>query len=109
MGRMKEELMKREEADWIAEEQEKWLNDTFRWKGVVYGDIIDVELIRDEKFARMHIEIKNGESYTYNKEDIQEFNGLCIKFRKNISHLNIRRTTVIPLDKITKITYEFDV
>ena len=32
MGRMKEELMKREEADWIAEEQEKWLNDTLGGK-----------------------------------------------------------------------------
>lgn len=108
MGRMKEELMKREEADWVAEEQAKWLNDVFRWKGVVYGDIIDVELISDEKFARMHIELIDGESCTYNKEDIEEFNGLCIKFRKDIPYLNMKRVIVIPLDKIVKITYEYD-
>lgn len=108
MGRMKELLLKQEEDEWLTEEQEKWLNDIFRTQGIVYGDLIDIDMITGSNFKRIHIDLVDGNQYTFEKEDIIEINALCIKFHKELKYLNTIRITVIPFDKVSKVTYEYE-
>ena len=108
MGKVKNQKMQQEEEQWLAEEQEKWLNDTFRWKGIVYNDLMDIEVLRDEKLQQVHIRTVDGNTYEYDKEDIKEINGLCIKFQKDYTYTGQKIASVIPFDKIIKITYIYE-
>ena len=114
MGRMKEYQMKQEEKDWVAEEQQKWLNDIWRWKGVVYGDLIDEEMLADPKFIRLIITTIDGENHSIKKEEIQEINGLNIKYKTYTDYQailgadyvsNVINVHIIPLDKISSVIY----
>ena len=101
MGKVKEQLLKFEEQDWIKEEQEKILNDTHRWSNITYADILNIDDI--EQCQQVKLYTISRKVFLMNKNDIVEINGLSIKYRHEDDYVKILR--VIPLDKIVCVEY----
>lgn len=103
MGRIKDEIIKKEEKDWVEENQEILAKEESQYDGFIYADLIDEDLINDPQLIEISIGLVDGTNYIFNKDDIIEWNGVSIKFIKT-SYDNYR-VFIIPFNKIVKIYY----
>lgn len=110
MGRVKEQIIREQEEDWVEENQKKWLNNKRRWSGFVYGDLINFDYLEDKKFKKLDIITHSGKLYTIRAEQITEANALFIQFTESI-RLNGEpigsQVKMIPLTSIESIAYIF--
>lgn len=77
MGRVKEELLKREEEDWVDE----IINDAVRKKTIhnrIYNDLFNMDDLTD--FHMMELHLVNGEKHYIYPDEIEEISGINIKW-----------------------------
>ena len=98
MGKMKNELLKQEEENWITEAQEKILNDKKNTIKIMYGDLLTLTDIGNAN--RVYVTMINGTIYDFQADDVIRLNAVSIKI-----NYGFNQYIVLPLDKIVAVKY----
>lgn len=95
--KMKNHIINYQEKDWLADEQEKILNDKHREISITYADLLNINEILNNSLT--YITTVNDEVHIIEPKDFIELNALSIRYKKEKS------TVVIALDKIISVEY----
>lgn len=98
MGKMKNELLKQEEENWITEAQEKILNDKKNTIKIMYGDLLTLKDI--SRANRVYVTMMNSAIYDFQADDVIKLSSVSIKINYGLG-----QTIVLPLDKIIAVKY----
>lgn len=95
--KMKNHIINYQEKDWLADEQEKILNDKHREISITYADLLNTDEILNSTLT--YITTINDEIHIIEPNDLIELNALSIKYKRKKS------TVVIALDKVISVEY----
>ena len=112
MGRVKEQILKKEEQDWVQEQQNEIVQNMNESSTYIYSDLIDLDALEDKKLKYLEYKLKSEdiERKIY-PENIEEINGLVIRYKVRqygYARDEVVKIRTVPLLNILYIDYVYD-
>lgn len=93
--------------DWVKMKQNEIVGVHTGEASLVYNDLVDIdEIVQLEDTDSIHICLQDDVRLNFFKKDLENINGVCIKFKvmqDNIDNGTVTKTYAIPFDKILYI------
>ena len=109
MGKVKNILIDEMHENWVEEQQRKRVYAANNEAGIMYNDLIDMDLLFDEDIESIGLAFIDNDTYKIVKiDEILEINAVSIKFKKFVGEVangSRHRIYIIPFDKLLYVAY----